>query len=74
MHVGVAEVGTNLCELASVKEAVSAGEKVGCGDEILDSGDDGFSIAGCDEVMFDVHQFEGLCACFFGLWYVYSSA
>lgn len=71
LHVGVSHVTADLGELAAVEEAVFAGEEEGGGDEILNGGDDGFSVPWSDEVLLDAHEFEGFSSCLFRLGHVW---
>jgi hypothetical protein len=55
LDAGVGKVGTDLSERTPIEEHVTTRKEVRGGDEVLDGGDDGFAIAGRNEVVFDVH-------------------
>lgn len=50
MEVRIGEITAYLGKLTTIKELVLSREKVGGSDEILNGGDDGFTIAGGDKV------------------------
>lgn len=67
MEVSIFEIGADLRELSSVEEAITAGEQIGGGDEILNSSDDWLPISWCNEVVLHTHELKGFCAGFFCL-------
>ncbi|KAI3491320.1 hypothetical protein L1887_44355 [Cichorium endivia] len=56
VQIGVGKVAADLGELCSVEEAIALGDEVGGGDEILNGGDDGFTVSRRDEVVLDTHE------------------
>jgi len=67
LEVGVGEVGAVLGELLTVVELVFTREEEGGGDEVLDGGDDGFSVTRGDHVLLGAHEFESFGSRFLGL-------
>ena len=67
LHIRVGEIATDLRECAAVEEGVLARKQIRGGDEVLNGGDDGITVAWGDEVVLDAHKLESFGAGFLGL-------
>jgi hypothetical protein len=67
VDICIRKITTDLRKLASVEKSVLPGEQERGRDKILNGSNHRLSVAWCDKIMFDVHEFQSLSSGFLSL-------